>query len=541
MKSAFILFTVFFFFSSVSISQVAPYFTWVNGADTTDQYGVYGTLGVSSSGNFPGARENSVSWSDDDNNLWLLGGHGYTTSGGQVYMNDLWKYSIIDGLWTWVDGSSSGGQNGVYGTPGVPSSSNVPGARQNAYSWTDENGNLWLFGGYGKAETGGLNYLNDLWRYDISANTWTWISGSNSTNDPGNYGTIGVSSTSNIPPARYGGNSWYFDQKLWLFGGQGFSGIQVRYNDLWYFDLITSEWVWVSGDSSPDQNGVYGTQGVAAVSNMPGARQASVAWIDNANNFWIFGGYGFPETGTHDYLNDMWKYNPGTNQWTWISGTNLTNQPAVYGTQLVGSVANIPGARQMSVSWKSSDGNLWLFGAWGHIGFSGGPTFGRINDLWKFNISTLEWTWMAGENWADEPGIYGSPGIASTSSIPGARRMSISFTDTSNVFWLFGGNGYDELDTLGLLNDLWKIDVEEHLTIQPVLNSELHVFPNPIHSDLIIQLNDADLHSLQIYDASGTLVSSFTASGNYILNMSDYENGLYFLKSEEHWIKLIKI
>ena len=67
-------------------------------------------------------------------------------------MNDVWMF---DGSqWTWIDGSLNGSQPGVYGTKGVGSSTNVPGARGGAVSWADNNGNVWLFGGYGLDETG---------------------------------------------------------------------------------------------------------------------------------------------------------------------------------------------------------------------------------------------------------------------------------------------------------------------------------------------------------------------------------------------------
>ena len=38
-------------------------------------------------------------------------------------------------------------QTGTYGTRGMPDAANVPGARDGSISWTDESGNLWLFGG----------------------------------------------------------------------------------------------------------------------------------------------------------------------------------------------------------------------------------------------------------------------------------------------------------------------------------------------------------------------------------------------------------
>ena len=38
---------------------------------------------------------------------------------------------------------------GVYGALGTPARGNTPGGRKYAMGWTDNNGNLWLFGGQG--------------------------------------------------------------------------------------------------------------------------------------------------------------------------------------------------------------------------------------------------------------------------------------------------------------------------------------------------------------------------------------------------------
>ena len=46
-------------------------------------------------------------------------------------------------------------------------------------------------------------------------------------------------------------------------------------NDLWEFSPTTKEWAWMSGSNTPGAivYGVYGTQGVASASNVPGARK----------------------------------------------------------------------------------------------------------------------------------------------------------------------------------------------------------------------------------------------------------------------------
>src|ERR1700756_5871862 len=67
-----------------------------------------------------------------------------------------------------------------------------------------------------------------------------------------------------------------------------------------------SGWAWMSGANIAGQSGVYGTQGTASASNVPGARHIGVSWIDKSGNFWLFGGDGRDSTGSFGHLNDLW-------------------------------------------------------------------------------------------------------------------------------------------------------------------------------------------------------------------------------------------
>ena len=71
-------------------------------------------------------------------------------------------------------------------------------------------------------------------------------------------------------------------------------------NDLWKFD--GQYWTWISGSSTADQYGIYGTQGVSSSSNVPGSRYALASVIDSHNNIWIFGGDGYDSSGNSKYF-----------------------------------------------------------------------------------------------------------------------------------------------------------------------------------------------------------------------------------------------
>jgi N-acetylneuraminic acid mutarotase len=419
--------------------------TWVNGSNLIDQPGVYGTKGVPAASNVPGARFFAVSWTDSGGNLWLFGGLRDDASGRLGDFNDLWKYTPSTGEWTWMSGSTSWDQPGVYGTKGVPAVGNVPGAREQAVTWTDSSGNLWLFGGY---NNDGEFTLNDLWRYSLSSGEWTWMSGSNTANQPGVYGTKGVPAAGNVPGARHGAVSWTDSGgNLWLFGGIYNSG---PLNDLWKYTPSTGEWTWISGTNSCCQPGAYGAKGVPSAGNVPGARFSSVTWTDSNGNLWLFGGWGYDANSRWGGLNDLWMFTPSTGEWKWMSGSNSYGQPGVYGTKGVPATGNVPGERYVAASWMDSSGNLWLFGGWSSVRFA------PLNDLWRYRLATGEWTWMGGSNSGNQPGVYGTKGVLAAGNVPGARAAAVSWTNSSGNLWLFGGDGYDANGLYGNLNDLWK-------------------------------------------------------------------------------------
>jgi N-acetylneuraminic acid mutarotase/ribosomal protein S11 len=429
--------------------------TWVGGSNTVNASGVYGTLGVASTSNVPGAREAAVSWTDSSGNLWLFGGYGFDSSGNTDNLNDLWEFSPTAGTWKWVGGSNTIDASGVYGTQGLASTSNVPGARQFATFWIDSSGNLWLFGGVGLDSTGNTGELNDLWEFSPSAGTWKWVSGSNTVGAGGVYGSQSVGSTSNVPGARQAALSWTDSSgNLWLFGGYGLalSGTGDL-NDLWEFNPTAGTWEWVSGPNTVNGGGTYGTQGVASTSNMPGARQLAISWIDSSGNFWLFGGNGYDSSGTNGNLNDVWKLNPTAGTWEWVSGSNTVNASGVYGSQGVGSTSNVPGARYSPNFWTDSSGNLWLLGG---LGSDSTGSTGDLSDLWKFNPTAGTWEWVGGSNTVNASGVYGTQGVASVSNMPGARTLALSWIDSSGNLWLLGGFGSDSSGSTGELNDLWE-------------------------------------------------------------------------------------
>jgi len=329
--------------------------TWVKGPSIYDQPGVTGTVGVPAPANNPPAIMAACSWADTYNNLWLFGGGS----------NNLWKYSITTNQWTLMKTGTA-----RYGTKGVGHPANNPPARDEATCTWKIGETLWMFGG----RNAGNGHLNDLWKYTLQTNTWTWMGGDTILNGTGVYGTKGISSPANKPGARSAYCSWYSNYKLWLFGGNA----TYYYNDLWNFDPFTAEWTWVSGDSSAGMTqGYYGSQCVASPLNVPGHRtENKTSWTDLDGNLWMYGGSWAPA--------DLWKFDISLNQWIWVMGDTVLRTGGLlptYGTKGVASIFNTPGSRNGTPSWQSADGSFWLYGGIFQLG-------AKRNDLWKYTLDT---------------------------------------------------------------------------------------------------------------------------------------------------------
>jgi Galactose oxidase, central domain len=434
-------------------STAADVWTWASGSDFVNAAGVYGTQGTAAAANTPGARRQPIAWSDAAGDFWLFGGNSVGNAG---MLDDLWAYSPTAGLWVWQGGSGAVGVAASYGTLATPALTNNPGGREGSATWTDAAGNLWLFGGDSVVASNRVDF-NDLWSYSPTTKLWTWVGGSSIAANAGSYGAPGVAAAGNLPPARTDAISWVDAAGVfWLFGGAQLNatgGYLAVFDDLWSYNPTTALWTWVSGSSTPNAAGVYGTQGTAAAGNLPAARMGGSEWLDASGNVWLFGGLGLSPGGVAQEYNDLWEYNPVSDLWTWVGGSNAANAAGVYGTQHAAAAGNGPGARVSAVSWKDQAGNFWLFGGYG---YAQGGVLGNLNDLWEYNLSSGVWTWIGGSSSSAASGTYGAQGVPALSNDPGAREQAAGWQDSSGNFWLFGGFGFDASGVEGDLNDLWR-------------------------------------------------------------------------------------
>ncbi len=430
-------------------------FAWMGGGSPIENHGclepTYGTQGIAQEYNTPSARNGQAFWAGKEGSFWLFGGNStlcYTLNPDEIdgvdaiWLNDLWRYDSTTGHWTWIAGPDDPEQmenKSRYGDQGVPDATNLPGQRSGMSFWADDAGDFWLFGGEGFSSEGeGL--LNDLWKYDVSSGLWTWLGGTDDADGLGSYGVHGTPSKVNLPQARSGAASWRDREgNFWLFGGTAAAQDVTYLNDLWRYDPKSGEWTFVSGCPGTfctSATGVYGTLGIPHHDDTPGARVGGIGWVDGNGDLWLLGGTGFV-AGDQGLLNDLWRYDVDAGQWSWVAGAQTTRTLGVYGTIGEAEAGNAPGARTSGVGWTDAAGDLWLFGGEG-FGSSTLPSAygGHLNDVWRYGIQENEWTWLAGHDDPIYESVLGTLGVAAPSNHPAGAKGVAVWQEADSV-WIY--------------------------------------------------------------------------------------------------------
>lgn len=416
-------------------------FRWISGMHNAYSNDYYVKPHLGNVLNEPYASYYSNIWHNNDT-VYLSGTDNYKLKSKKP-KNILWRYSIDKNEWTVEQIRNS--IDPFYGVKGTTSVQNSPGFRSHSYTWY-LNGKLYQYSGF-KHDPDGSNLIatNDLWEYDIQSGLWKWLHGDSAINSGTHfktfpiYGTSGVAAAANTPGGRTAGLSWVTNGKLYLFGGSGEeSGGLYDGNDVWEYNPATNMWTWLKG-AGTTFHGFYGTKGVAAAANTPGNR-TGMAGCSLNGKFYLFGGVTHLQNSYNEFANDLWEYDPGTNMWTWISGSSAPLAPSVFGTKFVPAATNTPGRREYPTMWAGNN-RLYLMGGWSFHGASPLSPHHISDDLWEYNISTKNWTWIGGSDTLQAYGSYLKELTVDSTNTPGAGWYSNGWSH-NNFLYLIGGYRY---------------------------------------------------------------------------------------------------
>lgn len=207
-----------------------------------------------------------------NDDIYIYGGATYQ-SGFLLFIafGDLWKYSVASNSWTQIQAVNA-----------------VPPARSGAAAWIAGD-RIFVFGGIDST----FSTKNDLWKYDISNNSWTELI---------------PNGAAGSPPARHVAQAGKRAKqgKLTLYGGEGdaLSGFAVL-TDTWQYDIATNSWTNVTPmrpfDIDPHRN-----YGAAAIVDEVLALQGGDIPGGSSGC-----GAPFPQNPTEQ----LWKFDLATLQW----------------------------------------------------------------------------------------------------------------------------------------------------------------------------------------------------------------------------------
>jgi len=262
-------------------------------------------------------------------------------------------------------------------------------------------------------------------------------------------------------------------------------------------DCQHNDWNWISwyltqsnvaGNYSAVTTPLFPPNQIAPTNlGIPGGRDFAAAWTDKVGRKWLFGGQGYPfpaATGKQvtGLLNDLWVFDESEGGWVPANLPTFVNLSGIWQDDytplefenvfgdyrtLGAASGGAPGSRWGGSTWTDASGNLWMFGGQGYD--SSNLDFTLLNDIWEwvpggpdpngagtFNGS---WIWQGGANVGNQPGVYGTKGVGSTTNLPGGRWAAATFTDNAGNVWLYGGQGVDSAGTTGILGDLWEYNI----------------------------------------------------------------------------------
>jgi hypothetical protein len=229
---------------------------------------------------------------------------------------------------------------------------------------------------------------------------------------------------------------------MWLIGGASYDWDSAAYSHVWKLD-VRNNYTWSAIQNWPinDTGKFPPKRGMEGSEFRPSARFDSLLWIDRDDNIWMYSGTTRAWTA---YFADFWMFNTTSLNWKLIH----ESMPAEWGTKGTG-VYNVtfPGDNSGAVTWTDFESNeLW---------FLAGSNFKWRSDIWKYNIDSGVWTWMAGPKENDIPrsGDIEKMVWYSANEINIFPAWSAAFTpDPSGDIWFHGGN----IPDFFISDELWR-------------------------------------------------------------------------------------
>jgi hypothetical protein len=355
-------------------------FAWLAGPSIQPQFGSWVSQGTPSPLAFPSARSGSAMW-QFNSSLYIYGG---LEEGNGKSMDDLWKYDLSNGLWTWKSGTSIGHTTPTY--QDKDQNGSYPGGRGSLAYWQDLNGNLYLFGGLLSKSlcTAQKCTANDLLVYNVVSESWRWIHGSSGINDLGSLAAGGY------PSARFGMGSCFKlgSTEAYIVGGH--SNRVAQMGTYWKYDMSQNLFTLIhnAGDNRESIEGQR-PYGVFRAGITPGARREACCTVDQNGYLSIYGG----AFGASSILKGFFKFDVVKQEWaTFASEDRNSFYPSVRG---VYDKLNSPSEKTQSIMFPLGNAQC-LYGG-----------MGNLNEMWcSLDIELVQRETTTSPPRSDSPAPY---------------------------------------------------------------------------------------------------------------------------------------
>lgn len=455
------------------------------------------SIGKESPTAHPGGRNRMASSIDKNGNIWFFGGLYNDKNTNEIFTrSDLWRYNPKTKKFTYFDEYA--------GSDAKPSD------RYRARAWFDDDNNMWMYGGAVDTPSGSLSY-NDLWKYNTTTKSWTFISGNKNRpyckNCPnGLYPTTqGTGGTQYFPRARSDYAYWKDNTgNIWIYGGYVESHGSDEFGDVWKFNPTTAEWTLISGND---------TFNPPKTTTNPGSRNAPYCWVGNDNKLYMSGG----QKQYWYFLRDTWRINPSNGNWEIVKADSLTNEVPISAGLRIENSTNMPGSSVNTLNHLTTGSHTYMFSGYGTgsnnlTGFTGA--------MWRYSLDGYNSNLLP---------------IANSDSLVLAYRDSIACNIKANDLpkGTFNNATFDiDINLAGIqksfttTNGTFKIDSAGVIWFKPVLNFVGTVSLNYTYQNSAKYVSNTAQLKLIIYKCATSILDLASPT-------NDITNGVYQYSNNE--------
>lgn len=397
--------------------------------------------------------------------IFLFGGNQGLIDGFRL----MWQLDISDSStknqWRFIHGEQRKDKNGeeFFHELGEFHPDNLPRAFSASGTAVSAERTFMLFGGINGIKN---RMFNEVWEFEFKKENVTgmWRKLSNGTFSQPVYGKTNVYHPNNHPYqfAMSQFHNSYSGKNAFLTVTGGYDNYHSL-TQIWEWSNVYNSWRFIKGPKSTESENLQGNYPShpntnCSIHHFPSSRAAASTWLVDGI-LYFFGGGNFGENQISDSIfffadgnfqfrtqNDLWRFDPITNIFCWISGPKDANQDDHIDSKYIFNANNVPPGLLGSVTWSDSmNSKLYL-------GF--GLKIGGIasNSIFIFDISRNSWKLTNGED---------GDSVTTSENLPKSAFGVANWFVSNTEVYFFAGGKFTSSKTIQEIGETWKYSKKE--------------------------------------------------------------------------------